>query len=140
MTYRRISDFSVEKPEELRRDLQQFDREVGNAFRTLVVPLWSSRRLVSGDTVARIGELLLVDATSGNISVKLPKASVLGTAGGIRSFGLVLTTGSNEVTLRCVGGDTINRVPYLQVASTIGFTGTVIFDGLEYWFPTRPAE
>jgi len=140
MTYQPTRDFDTSSPAALRRDLQQLDRAIEAAFRLLVVPLWSTRRTVTADTTAKFGELLLVDATNGNVDITLPRASSVGSAGGIRTFGLVLSTASNVVTLRCVGADTINRGSTYQVQATTGFAGTVIFDGTEYWYPTRPTE
>ena len=129
MIYRPITDFAVDKPQTLRRDLQRLDQEIASGFRQLTSVPWTIRK-VTADTTARFGEMLIVDSTGGSVVVTLPVVDA-NNAG--RTLVIVRTSASNSVTVLPVGSDQINRATSLALAATVGVRARIEFDGVEYF-------
>ncbi len=132
--YRRTSDFSTTKPEELRRDLQQMDRYIEDTFRSLESPQrWNAVRKTSSSTTAQFGEMLVCDTTDGSIVVTLPRAALANPLHAGDSIMVVRVAAANALTLQCVGADEINGASSKTLGASGGVRALIGFDGAGYW-------
>jgi hypothetical protein len=129
----RTSDFDVTNPEELRRDLQQQDRNIEAAFAELQVPILGTKiRKVNSSDTARFGEMLVVDTSDGSIIIGLPQIGANRQASTGRGLGIMRSSTANVLTLAPSGNDLINNASTYTVAATFGLY-LVVFDGTNYW-------
>lgn len=119
--------------EELRRDLQQLDRNIASAFSELQVPASAANgRKVSSATAAQFGEFLVIDTSDASVIVTLPQVSNNRQTNAWKAIGILRKSTSNTLTLQCVGADLINGASSYTVAAAFGLF-LVVFDGAEYW-------
>jgi hypothetical protein len=131
MSYRKQSDFSTENPKELRRDLQQMDREIDGELRLLAdINKLAVRKVIAATTI-RFNEILVVDPTNGSVTLTLPLASLHRDGAG-KDIVIVRANTGNTITVVCSGADTISNAASLTLAAAVGAT-RIYFDGAEYW-------
>lgn len=101
---RRISLFEGNSPESLQRQVRQLEDNSAEAVRKLdaaFLPVLVPTNTKTGNYIASIGEMVIVDSSAGNIAVTAPVATVKNAG---RCFAVVRKSAANAVVVAAVSG------------------------------------
>jgi hypothetical protein len=129
MKFDGVTDFSTKDPDLLRRELQDLNRLLKVALRDLERAARPGPRLVASDTAADFAELVIVDSTTGDVQVELPRVTT-GDEG--REVRIGRKSASNAVTVVAAGTATVNGASSVSLTAAIGLRIFTVAGG--HWY------
>lgn len=114
-----LTDFDVASPQKLRQDLQREHQSVASAFarvERLVEPIPVPRKVV-GSGRADFFELIVVDTTSGDVPIELPRITAQDEGKWVE---VLKTVTANTVTVRPQDGQKLQGAAFGNLTTPIG--------------------